>query len=92
MKITYTKNTLEKLETLFKELGFKLRVEKGNFRTGACMIAQHKVIVVNKFSNLESKINALLSLIQEVKLEPNSSLDEKQLQFFYQLQQTSLTL
>ncbi|SKB38556.1 hypothetical protein [Daejeonella lutea] len=89
MSLSYTQHTLEKLESLLKSLGFKLRYEKGNFKTGACILEQSRVIIVNKFSNLDNKINALADLLQNTETDDNL-LDEKQKAFLYLLKQTKL--
>jgi len=89
--LTLTTHTLEKLETLLRSAGYKVRYEKGNFKTGACMLLSSKVIVVNKFSNLESKIHAIVELIRELELDYNL-LDEKQITFAQQIKQTRLQL
>ncbi|MEJ7692523.1 hypothetical protein [Daejeonella sp.] len=89
MALSYTQHTLEKLEYLLKSLGFKLRYEKGNFKTGACILEQSRVIIVNKFSNLENKIIALADLLQNTETDDNL-LDEKQKAFLYLLKQTKL--
>ena len=91
MSLSYTQHTLEKLELLLKALEYKVRYEKGNFKTGACLLENSKVVVVNKFSNVESKINSLAELIQKIQADENL-LDEKQKQFLYVLKQTSLQL
>jgi hypothetical protein len=91
MSFSYTPHTLEKLELLLKSLEYKVRYEKGNFKTGACVIESSKVVVVNKFSTLESKINSLAELIQSMQTD-DSLLDEKQKQFLYVLKQTTLQL
>ncbi|HCN84540.1 MAG TPA: hypothetical protein DIT07_13105 [Sphingobacteriaceae bacterium] len=91
MTLTYTQHTLDKLEHLLKSLEYKVRYEKGNFKTGACLLENHKVIVVNKFSNLESKINSLVDMLQQLDInEP--LLDEKQRGFLHLLKQTTLKL
>jgi hypothetical protein len=89
MALSYTQHTLDKLESLLRSLGFKLRYEKGNFKTGACLLEQSRVIIVNKFSNLESKIIALADLLQKTETD-DSLLDEKQKAFLYLLKQTKL--
>jgi hypothetical protein len=89
--LTLTTHTLEKLETLLRTAGYKVRYEKGNFKTGACMLLSSKVIVVNKFSNLESKIHAIVELVRELDLDLNL-LDEKQITFVHQIKQTRLEL
>lgn len=91
MSLTYTQYTLEKFELLLKALGYKVRYEKGNFKTASCILDNSRVIVVNKFSSIESKINSLIVLLQQMPVD-ESLLDEKQIQFFYSLKQTSLQL
>jgi len=89
--LTMTTHTLEKLEILLRSAGYKVRYEKGNFKTGACMLLSSRVIVVNKFSNLESKIHAIAELIRELELDFNL-LDDKQITFVQQIKQTRLQL
>ena len=91
MSLSYTQHTLDKLEQLLKGLEYKVRYEKGSFKTGACILENSKVIVVNKFSTIESKINSLAELIQNIQAD-DSLLDEKQKQFLYVLKQTTLQL
>jgi hypothetical protein len=89
MALTFTNHTLEKLETLLADFGYRVRYEEGNFKTGSCLIAYTKIIVVNKFSNLESKIIALVELVKAIDSEA-SHLTEKQKAFYYALKQTKI--
>jgi hypothetical protein len=89
--LTLTTHTLEKIEMLLKTAGYKVRYEKGNFKTGSCLLLNSKMIVVNRFSNLESKIIALSELIRELEIDLNL-LDDKQFTFLQQLKQTKLQL
>lgn len=89
MALTVSQHTLEKLEQLLKALHYKVRYEKGNFKTAACVLESSRIIVVNKFSNLESKIMALAGLAQTMETE-EGLLDEKQKSFLYLLKQTKL--
>lgn len=91
MQLSLTPHTLEKLEMLLKTAGYKVRYEKGNFKTGACLLQNSKVIVVNKFSNLESRILAIVELARELEFDFNL-LDDKQVAFVKQLKQTNLQL
>nr|WP_216657756.1 hypothetical protein [Sphingobacterium shayense] len=70
-----------KIEDLFSDLGYKVRYEKGSFRTGACVLQHTKVIVVNRFSNLEIKIQSLIQLLLSMTIDI-SSLDEKKKEFY----------
>ena len=87
--LTITNHTLEKLETLLKTTGYRIRYEKGNFKTGACLLQNSKVVVVNKFSGLESKILAISELMRDLEMD-NNLLDERQLFFLQQLKQIKL--
>lgn len=89
MSFSYSQHTLDKLEALLKSLGFKLRYEKGNFKTGACVLELNRIVIVNRFSSLESKINALTALLQATEAE-EGMLDDKQKAFLYLLKQTKL--
>lgn len=86
--VSITQYNLDKIENLLEELGYKVRYEKGNFKTGACVIQNSKVIVVNKFSNLEIKINSLIQLIKEFEFL-KENLDEKQWAFYKSLLKTN---
>ncbi len=82
--VSISQYNLDKIEDLVENIGYKIRYEKGNFKTGACVIQHTKMIVVNKFSNLEIKINSLIQLIQEFEVH-KEDLDEKQWLFYKSL-------
>jgi len=86
-----TPHTLEKLEMLLRTAGYKVRYEKGNFKTGACLLQNSKIIVVNKFSNVESRILSIIELVRELEFDLNL-LDDKQAALVQQLKQTNLQL
>jgi len=79
--ISFTQHNLGKLEDLFNDLGYKLRYEKGSFRTGACLIQSNKVVMVNKFSNLEVRIQSLIQLLKELAVD-ETLLDDKKKEFY----------
>ncbi len=89
--LSITNHTLEKLELMLRTAGYRVRYEKGNFKTGACLLQHSRVVVVNKFSGLESKILAISELACELEIDYNM-LDEKQIVFLQQLKQTKLEL
>ena len=91
MNLSITTHTLDKLESLLKALDYRVRYEKGNFKTGACVLENSRVVVVNKFSNLESKIQGLADLIATLEVQ-DQLLDDKQKQLLNQLKQTTLKL
>jgi hypothetical protein len=61
MKLTQT--TLNKLEDILGESEFVVRYERGNFQSGWCLLESKRIVVLNKFLNLEARINTLLELI-----------------------------
>jgi hypothetical protein len=89
--LSLTPHTLEKLEILLRTAGYKVRYEKGNFKTGACLLQNSKIIVVNKFSNVESCILSITKLVRELEFDLNL-LDDKQAALVQQLKQTNLQL
>lgn len=76
---------------LLKTTGYRVRYEKGNFKTGACLLQNNRVVVVNKFSGLESKILAISELARDLDIDYNL-LDEKQTHFLQQIKQIKLEL
>lgn len=74
--IRYTPNYLKKLEEILQSNSYELRYEKGNFKSGFCILETKKVVVVNKFAGLESRINAIIEIIRvlgdKLELDPNS--------------------
>lgn len=87
MVIKYTPNTLKKLEELFEEARYVVRFEKGSFNSGYCVLEEKKVIVVNKFFNLEGRINAMLEILQTLPVK-EEELSGEMLRWYKQLKET----
>ncbi|MCB0522093.1 MAG: hypothetical protein KDD27_24330 [Saprospiraceae bacterium] len=87
--INLTKHSLQKLETLFQELGYVIRYEKGNFNSGYCIVEDRKIAIVNKFYDTEARINTLLDILQTIDFEP-AILSEKAAKFYLQIQKAGL--
>jgi len=64
----YTQSTSDKLEKILEEAGYVLRYERGTFQSGYCILEQRKVVVLNKYLQLEGRINTLLDLIPQLQL------------------------
>jgi len=92
LAVKYTKSYLEKIELLFSETAYNLRYEKGNFKSGYCILKNNKVIIVNKYFTLEGKVNALLEILKELQLNPKAFENKKAQEFLIELQQTELKL
>ncbi len=65
----YTKNTLKKLESMFEEMGYIVRYEKGNFQSGYCLVENRKIAVLNKFFETEARINTLLEILETIEID-----------------------
>jgi len=64
----YTQTTLDKLEAVVEESGYVLRYERGNFQSGYCILEARKVVVLNKFLQVEGRINTMLDLIPQLTI------------------------
>jgi hypothetical protein len=65
----YTQTTLNKIEEMIEEGGYVLRYERGSFQSGFCILEDRKVVVLNKFLQLEGRINTLIDLVPQLKIE-----------------------
>lgn len=68
MQIKYTQPTLARIEKILEEGKYLLRYEKGTFNSGYCVLEHKKVVVVNKFLNVEGRINTLLDILPSLKI------------------------
>ncbi len=64
MKLNQT--TLDKLEAILEESGYIVRYERGTFQSGYCILEQRKVVVLNKFMQMEGRINTMLDLMPQL--------------------------
>ena len=64
----YTQTTLDKLEAVVEEAGYVLRYERGTFQSGYCILEDRKVVVLNKFLQLEGRINTMVDLIPQLEI------------------------
>ena len=67
----FTQATLDKIEAILDEAEYVLRYERGNFQSGYCILEQKKVVVLNKFLQLEGRISTLIDLIPQLKVDPD---------------------
>lgn len=65
----YTQTTLDKLEAIPEQSGYVLRYERGTFQSGYCVLEEKKVVVLNKFLQLEGRINTLVDLIPQLEID-----------------------
>lgn len=76
MKIT--QSSLDKLSAIVHEAAYLLRYERGTFQSGWCLLEDKKIIVLNKFLDIEGRINTLLELIPQLPIEFDKLTHESQ--------------
>ncbi len=64
----YNAATLSKLEKILEEASYVIRYERGTFQSGYCILEAKKVVVLNKFLQVEGRINTLMELIPQVTI------------------------
>ncbi len=57
---------MQKLVDRLKEFEYTVRFEKGNFKSGYCILEDKKVVVVNKFHDIDARIENLRNILAEV--------------------------
>lgn len=72
----YTKTTLHKLESVFEQLGYKVRYERGNFKSGYCIVEDRKIAVINKFFDVEGRVNTMLDILIKMEVDTNALMED----------------
>ena len=80
----YNQQTLEKIESILSESDYVVRYERGTFQSGYCILEDKKVVVLNKFLQLEGRINTLIDLIPKLTV-PAESLTPESKKFLDQI-------
>ncbi|MEP7196172.1 MAG: hypothetical protein ABI851_06600 [Saprospiraceae bacterium] len=65
----YSRNFLKKLEDISHDIGYKIRYEQGHFQAGYCRVEARKIIIINKFFDLEARINCFLDLLPNIPID-----------------------
>ena len=66
----YNQTSLDKIEKILDEAEYIVRYERGTFQSGYCILEQRKVVVLNKFLQMEGRINTLIDIIPQLKVFP----------------------
>ena len=82
MKLNRT--TLNKLVGIFEELEYEVIYEKGSFQSGYCIVEQKKIIVINKFFDIEARINCLIDILDKIEIQ-TALLSKASQNFLFQL-------
>lgn len=76
MKIT--QSTATKLEYILGQSGYVIRYERGTFQSGWCLLEDRKIVVLNKFLDVEGRINTLIDIIPQLNIEFDKLTHESQ--------------
>lgn len=60
---------LDKLQQILADNNYTIRYERGTFQSGWCLLEQKRMVVLNKFLDIEGRINTLLDLIPQVQID-----------------------
>ena len=74
--IKYTRHNLQKLEEIFRDLGVTVRYEKGNFQSGYCIVFGKNIVIVNRFFDVEARINTLIEILEQGHVDMTPLTDE----------------
>ena len=74
----YTQHTLDKIERVIEEAGYIIRYERGTFQSGYCILQEKKVVVLNKFLQTEGRINTLIDLMPQLRINIDDLTHESQ--------------
>ena len=87
--IKYTRQTLQKLEDLFRALNITVRYEKGNFQSGYCIVVGKDIVIINKFFDVEARVNTLLEILEQGSIDI-TSLPEEHADWYQKLKKSLL--
>jgi hypothetical protein len=76
MALKYNKTTLKKLEDVLTSSEFTVRYERGQFKSGYCLLRDKKIVIINKFYDTKGRIEAMIDLIQQVELKEEALKEE----------------
>jgi hypothetical protein len=68
MSIKFNVATLNRIEKIIEDAGYVVRYERGTFQSGYCILEQKKVIVLNKFLQIEGRINVLIDILPNLTI------------------------
>jgi hypothetical protein len=90
--LKYNANLLKKVEDIFKEGGYTVRYERGNFQNGYCVLEKRRVVVINKFHEPEAKINSMIEILLNINDLEMEHLSSESMQLFQQIKAEKETL
>ena len=74
----FTQSYLDKLQDILSQSGYTVRYERGTFQSGWCLLEQKRIVVLNKFLDMEGRTNTLLDLIPQLNIDFDKLTHESQ--------------
>jgi len=65
----YTQSNLEKVQNILSESEYVVRFERGTFQSGWCLLEERKIVVLNKFLDVEGRMNTLIEIIPQLNIQ-----------------------
>jgi hypothetical protein len=63
---------------------YTVRYEKGSFNSGYCIVESKKIVVINRFYDIEGRINILLDILATLNID-EALFNEKSVPFYKQI-------
>lgn len=82
---SFSKSALKKMETLFMLLGYTVRYEKGQFKSGYCVVKNRNIVVLNKFFETKERVKILSTVLEMIPIHETDHLDRKSKQYLLSL-------
>lgn len=83
-------SSLSRLEAILNQAQYTPRYERGTFQSGWCLLEQKRIVVLNKFLDVEGRINVLLELIPKLEINYDLLTHESQ-QLYEEVMKLSIT-
>jgi hypothetical protein len=82
--IKYNAATLHLLESIYKQIQYLIRYEKGNFQSGYCVVKDKKIVVISRFFTTDARINCLIDILADIPID-TQILNEEQYKLYQQI-------
>ncbi|GAA5221419.1 hypothetical protein [Membranihabitans marinus] len=81
----FNASQLKKMQAIFEELSYQVRYGKGQFKAGYCILKDKKVIVVNKYYDIDGKMETLLEIMENIPEPKEILLSDKSMRYLQKL-------
>jgi hypothetical protein len=85
MAFKYNAALLKKIEEIFKEGGYSVRYEKGSFQNGFCILERRRVVVINRFHEMDARINSMIEILGTIEDLELSNLSSESLELYQKI-------